>query len=79
MPHVAELHVKDGKNKDLSGALLGEGDVNFAESMDVLRKHDYSGWVVTENYYDVAPLCGEEDNPVKLIKRDLSTLRKALS
>ncbi|MCF7947508.1 MAG: sugar phosphate isomerase/epimerase [Spirochaetia bacterium] len=79
MPHVVELHVKDGKNRDLSGALLGKGDVNFSESMDVLRKSNYSGWVVTENYYDVAPLCGESDNPVELIKQDLSTIKRALS
>ncbi len=78
-PHIAELHVKDGRNKDLSGALLGEGDVNFHESMDVLRTRNYSGWIVTENYYDVAPLCGENDNPVDLIKKDLATLRKVLT
>ncbi len=79
IPHVAELHVKDGKNKDLSGALLGEGDANFYESMEVLKKHDYSGWIVSENYYDVAPLCGEEDNPVELIKNDIASLKKVLS
>lgn len=78
MPYIAELHVKDGKNGDLSGALLGEGDVHFYESMEVLKKHNYSGWIVTENYYDVSPLCGDKDNPINLIKEDFTTLKKIL-
>jgi sugar phosphate isomerase/epimerase len=76
---VVELHVKDGKNKDLSGALLGEGDASFYESAGVLKKRGYEGWIVTENYYDMPPLCGPSGDPVELIKKDLATLRTQFS
>jgi len=77
MPYVCEVHVKDGKNKDLSGALLGQGDTGFYECVEVLKKHNYSGWVVTENYYDLEPLSLQDDDPVELIKMDLKTLKDA--
>lgn len=74
--HVVELHVKDGRNKDLSGALLGAGDASFEDSVKVLKDRGYDRWIVTENYYDMPPLCGPEDDPVALIQQDLATLRR---
>ena len=73
---IVEVHVKDGRNKDLSGALLGEGDASFVESAEVLKKRDYAGWIVLENYYDMPPLCEMSDDPVALLKKDVATLRK---
>jgi 2-epi-5-epi-valiolone 7-phosphate 2-epimerase len=78
-PHVVEVHVKDGKNKDLSGALLGTGDADFFASMEVLRKNGYEGWLISENYYDMPPLCIRGDDPMELMRKDVSTLRKVLS
>lgn len=78
MPYVVQLHVKDGKNKDLSGALLGTGDADFYRTIDVLKKHDYRGWVVSENYYDRQPLSLVNENPVELIQEDIRILREAL-
>jgi len=75
MPHVCEVHVKDGKNKDLSGALLGQGDAGFYQCVEVLKKHNYSGWIVTENYYDLKPLSLGNDDPVELMRMDLQTLK----
>jgi 2-epi-5-epi-valiolone 7-phosphate 2-epimerase len=74
-PLVCEVHVKDGKDKDLSGALLGEGDTDFFGSMEVLKKNNYSGWIITENYYDLKPLSLKNNDPLKLIKKDLNTLK----
>ncbi|ADQ13661.1 sugar phosphate isomerase/epimerase family protein [Halanaerobium hydrogeniformans] len=74
--YVCQVHLKDGKDKDLSGALLGEGDTGFYETMEVLKKHNYSGWLVFENYYDRKPLSLENDNPVELIKKDLQTVKE---
>ena len=74
--YVCQVHLKDGKNKDLSGALLGEGDTGFYKTMEVLKKHDYSGWLVFENYYDREPLSLKNDNPVELIKKDLQTVKE---
>jgi len=77
MPYVYEVHVKDGKNKDLSGALLGKGDSGFYNCVEVLRKNSYSGWIITENYYDLEPLNLQNNNPVELIKMDFKTLKDA--
>lgn len=79
LPFFAEVHAKDGKNGDLSGAPLGEGDVSLRESIDELKRLGYDGWVVNENYYDVPPLVGPGDDPVALLVRDAQTLRTALA
>ena len=78
MPYVCEVHVKDGKNNDLSGALLGEGNSGFYDSIEVLKKYNYSGWIISENYYDLEPLSLKNDNPVELMKEDLRILKNAI-
>ncbi len=78
MDYICQVHVKDGKNKDLSGALLGEGDTGFHRSMEVLKKHHYSGWIVLENYYDQKPLSAGNSDPAELIATDIKTLKAAL-
>ena len=78
MQYVCEVHVKDGKGNDLSGALLGEGDTGFYESIEVLKKHKYAGWIISENYYDLEPLSLKNDNPVELMKEDLRILKNAI-
>jgi sugar phosphate isomerase/epimerase len=76
--HVCEIHVKDGKGQDLSGALLGQGDTDFYGSIRVIKKHGYEGWVVIENYYDQKPLSDQDADAAALIKADLKTLKAAL-
>ncbi len=78
MPYICEVHVKDGKNKDLSGALLGTGDTNFYQSMEKLLSLEYDGWFVSENYYDQPPLNLINDDPSELIRQDIEILKKAL-
>jgi sugar phosphate isomerase/epimerase len=77
--HVCEIHVKDGKGNELSGAPLGKGDTDFYGSIEVIKKHGYAGWIVIENYYDQEPLCGPDEDPAALIKQDLRTLKSALA
>jgi sugar phosphate isomerase/epimerase len=72
---VAEVHAKDGKGSDLSGALLGTGDVSFHETAQLLKKKGYTGWIVSENYYDLSPLAGPGDEPFRNAEKDLKTLR----
>ena len=50
-----QLHVKDGQSA-MSGSLLGTGDSGFHETMHWLDNHDYSGYILLENYYDQLPL-----------------------
>ena len=52
-----EIHVKDGLNKKDSSAYLGEGETDFAGTMEVLKKANYKGWLHLENFYDRKPLC----------------------
>jgi len=78
MPYVCEIHVKDGQEGQLSGALLGAGATRFHDSVAVMRKHGYKGWIVSENYYDREPLCAADQDPVALITEDLRTLKAAL-
>ena len=73
-----QLHVKDGKGKDLSGALLGEGDTDFYESIKELKKHRYSGWYIIENYYNQKPLSSLHDDPVEILKKDVGILKEAI-
>jgi sugar phosphate isomerase/epimerase len=75
---VCEIHVKDGKGKDLSGALLGQGDTDFYGSIEVIKKHGYDGWIVIENYYDQKPLSQQDSDVGALIKEDLRILKAAL-
>jgi len=77
--YICEVHVKDGKNGDLSGALLGKGDANFYNSMKVLKKYNYSGWIILENYYDRESLSLQNNNPVELLKQDIKTLKEVIN
>lgn len=73
-----QLHVKDGKNNELSGALLGEGDTDFYQSMKELDKQGYSGWFIIENYYDRKPLSSIREDPIDILKDDLNILKEIL-
>ena len=78
MDLVGFIHVKHGKGRDLSGALLGKGDADFYGSIEVIKKHGFTGWVILENYYDQKPLSAENANPLELIKEDVHILKAAL-
>ncbi|TFG71205.1 MAG: sugar phosphate isomerase/epimerase, partial [Anaerolineales bacterium] len=50
MPHICEVHIKDGVDGGPS-TLLGQGNSGFADSMQVLKAHNYTGWLLLENSY----------------------------
>jgi sugar phosphate isomerase/epimerase len=51
-PHLApELHVKDGMDGSMGNAILGEGDSGFLSTATALRRHGYTGALVSENDY----------------------------
>ena len=72
-----EIHVKDGVNKKDSSSYLGEGDTDFAGTIEVLKKANYSGWIHLENFYDREPLCDTQSSYIDVAKRDLELLRRA--
>lgn len=76
LPLICEIHVKDGINGYFSSALLGEGESNFYKSMDVLIEHNYPGWIILENNYDLGPISLQNDDPLQLMKKDIDVLKK---
>ena len=75
--HICEVHVKDGCAADIepSGALLGQGDSGFFDTMAELRRCGYSGWLISENFYDRGPVSKLSDDPRALMVRDCQTLK----
>ena len=71
--YIAEVHVKDGVDQ-VSTHLLGEGTSDVFSTLRLLEELRYDGWVILENYYSRAPLCGRADNPYDLLKRDIEVL-----
>ena len=80
-PYICDqMHVKDGPGMDgkggiMSGALLGQGDSDFAATADILKENKFSGWLILENYYYMEPLrslgygqFGALDQDVKYLK-----------
>lgn len=76
-PYICEVHAKDGKTGDLSGALLGQGDVDFFKSVKILKEIGYKGWIHLENYYDREPLNQGDREPFELLGEDIKILKGA--
>jgi len=72
-----QIHVKDGSNA-LSGAILGTGDAGFFETMSWLDAHNYSGYMLLENYYDRLPLRTQAESPYDLLREDIKILKETL-
>lgn len=72
----SHLHVKDGG--DMGSMLLGTGSSPFAQVMNVLREHGYTGTIVTENNYGSLPLCAQAQDRFALVERDVRTIRAAM-
>ena len=77
IPYICQVHVKDGYKTDVepSGALLGEGATGFYKTIDELRKYEYSGWLISENFYDRGPISQLSEDPVELMKKDYQVLK----
>ena len=75
--HICEIHVKDGYEADIepSGALLGEGDSGFFDTIAELRRCGYSGWLISENFYDRGPISKLSNDPKALLLKDYQTMK----
>lgn len=73
-----QIHVKDGVGQANSSRLLGQGDTNFYGTIEFLKKKDYSGWLLLENFYECMPLRALSPyNYMDIMKMDIDTIRKA--
>jgi len=75
--HICEVHVKDGYEADIepSGALLGQGASGFFDTIAALRRCGYSGWLISENFYDRGPVSKLSDDPKALMLKDYQVLQ----
>jgi 2-epi-5-epi-valiolone 7-phosphate 2-epimerase len=73
-----QTQVKDGYQADIepSGALMGEGDSGFLDTIAELRKGGYKGWLISENFYDRGPVGKLDDDPKALMEKDFQVLKK---
>ena len=76
---VPQIHVKDGVDH-LSGAFLGEGDMDFFKQADYIAGANYSGWIILENYHSHMPLRGTTSvDQLQRLILDIAILKKAFS
>ena len=77
IPYICQVHVKDGYEFDVepSGALLGEGATGFYKTIAKLREYEYTGWLISENFYDRGPISQLSEDPVELMKKDYQVLK----
>lgn len=77
--HICEVHVKDGTAEQLSCRPLGQGHGHFFECVEALKDINYSGWIVSENNYDMPPFNTFENDRFELIVEDLRIMKQALA
>ena len=73
--HVIQVHIKDGYNKTISSALIGEGENGFLETAQVIIETACTDWLLFENYYHIRPLSDLNEDPFELLRRDIEKAR----
>ena len=78
-PHMGkQFHVKDGSGTT-SNRLVGEGHGKVLEQLNYIREKGFSGWVISENFYDKLPIRGRnEADQMQVSADDLAVIKKAL-
>ena len=73
-----QFHVKDGTGTT-SNRMVGEGNGKVLETLNYIRNKGFSGWVISENFYDKIPLrLRNEANQMAVSSQDLSIVKKAM-
>lgn len=81
---IAHFHLKDGVSAlfrpGQRGCVpLGRGDGGFYETAAAIRSLEFSGWLITENYYYLPPMNDGRGDFLALAAGDLETMRQAFS
>ena len=73
-----QFHVKDGAGTT-SNRMVGEGNGKVLETLNYIRNKGFSGWVISENFYDKIPLrLRNEANQMAVSSQDLSIVKEAM-
>lgn len=75
-PYVEQIHLKDGRNGKLSSCLLGQGESGFFETAEVIKETQCSQWLLLENYYNLPPLNQLDEDPFKLVVKDIEIMKR---
>ena len=75
---IVQVHVKDGKDGELSAALLGQGATDYFNSIKALKENLYQGWIILENFYDQRPMNNGGLDPFALIEEDFRILKGSI-
>ena len=75
-PYVLQIHLKDGYNGKLSGAVLGTGESGFFHTAEVIKETSCSEWLLLENYYHTQPISNLNRDPFTILEKDLAVVRE---
>ncbi|MEO0797073.1 MAG: sugar phosphate isomerase/epimerase family protein [Verrucomicrobiota bacterium] len=79
--HICEYHVKDETRDSETGAFgfapLGQGGSSFSECVSEIRKTDFRGWIILENYYADPERNDDPKAVVDQLQQDVQTMIKA--
>lgn len=73
-----QLHVKDGTEGHLANAVLGTGVSDFYGTIEVLKKKNYSGWIILENLYELEGMRHLNPEYFEIMRQDVEVLKKAV-
>jgi len=77
--HVCQIHIKDGFNQTISSALLGRGDTDFYQTVQIIKDSGCATWLLLENYYNQKPLSLLSDDAFILLQEDIKTVKKVFA
>lgn len=73
-----QFHVKDGCGTT-SNRMVGEGHGRVFETLNYIREKGFSGWVISENFYDKLPIrLRNEADQMAVSREDLAVIKRAL-
>lgn len=69
LPHVCEVHLKDGVDQEDRFTPLGKGSAEVAQVIEILNQSGYSGRILLENDYN--QFAREGQDPTECVRRDV--------
>lgn len=70
-PSINMIHIKDGTGSELGMKHYGDGDSDFASSVQALKEAGYDGCIVSENSYNDRNFYLNDGDPFTAIREDV--------
>lgn len=75
--YVNQMHVKDGIKDQNAQYVLGTGTTGYYETIDFLKKKNYSGWLILENLYELETMRKLNKDYFEIMKEDIRVLKES--